>query len=353
MNRLNRLGWIAAVAAGLALAAGCGKGGKPEDGAAMEPAKIHKLTYSVFFPPMHLQAKTAMAWAAEVEKRSGGRIQITVHPGGSLTKADQCWQGVINGVSDLGMSCFAYTPGRFPLLEALDLPLGWPDGLTATRVATALAAKYDPAEIRGAKLLYVHAHGPGILATKKPVRSLGDLKDMKIRGTGLSAGIAAALGATAVGMPQPETYDALQKGVVEGTFCPIETLKGWKQGEVIASITDTKAIGYTTAMFVAMNQKSWDALPADLQQILTDVSAEFVEQHGRAWNQADADGLAFAQGLGREIIPLSAEEEARWKAAVAPIVETYLAQTAEKGLPGADFLKDAQALIAEARASQP
>ena len=344
------LGWMLAAIAGVALAAGCGKKEASADAAA---AKTYKLTYSIFFPPMHVQAKTGMEWAAEVEKRSGGRIQITVHPGGTLTKADQCWQGVLGGISDLGMSCFAYTPGRFPLLEALDLPLGWPDGLTATRTATALAAKYNPAEIQGAKILYIHAHGPGILATKKPVRALEDLKNMKIRGTGLSAGIATALGATAVGMPQPETYDALQKGVVEGTFCPIETLKGWKQGEVIEFVTDTKAIGYTTAMFVAMNQKSWDALPADLQQILTDVSAEFVDRHGAAWNQADAEGLEFVQGLNREIIALSADEEARWKAAVEPIVAKYLAQTAEKGLPGADFLKDVQTMIAEARAAQP
>jgi TRAP-type C4-dicarboxylate transport system substrate-binding protein len=350
MNGQIRIGWILAAALGLALAPGCGN---KEKSGGEGAAQTFKLTYSVFFPPMHVQAKTAMDWAAEVEKRSGGRIQITVHPGGSLTKADQCWQGVLSGISDLGMSCFAYTPGRFPLLEALDLPLGWPDGLTATRGATALAAKYNPAEIQGAKLLYVHGHGPGILATKKPVRALEDLKNMKIRGTGLSAGIATALGATAVGMPQPETYDALQKGVVEGTFCPIETLKGWKQGEVIEFVTDTKAIGYTTAMFVAMNQKSWDALPADLQKILTDVSAEWVDKHGQAWNQADQDGLAFVKELGREIITLSPEEEARWKAQVAPIVEKYLAQTAEKGLPGAEFLAEVQALIAEARSPQP
>jgi len=336
---------VLAAMAGLALAMGCGKGQK--EGGAEAAAKPYKLTYSIFFPPMHIQAKTGMDWAAEIEKRSEGRIHITVHAGGSLTKADQCWQGVINGISDLGMSCFAYTPGRFPLLEALDLPLGWPDGLTATRVATALAAKYNPAEIQGAKILYVHAHGPGILATKKPVRALDDLRNMRIRGTGLSAGIASALGATAVGMPQPETYDALQKGVVEGTFCPIETLKGWKQGEVIEYVTDTKAIGYTTAMFVAMNQKSWDALPADLQKILADVSAEFVDRHGQAWNQADAEGLEFVKGLDREIIALSPEEEARWKEQVAPIVDKYLAQAAEKGLPGAEFLAEVQAMIAQ------
>ena len=345
------LGWMLAAIAGAGLVAGCGKKEASADGAAA--AKTYKLTYSIFFPPMHVQAKTGMEWAAEVERRSGGRLQIAVHPGGTLTKADQCWQGVLGGISDLGMSCFAYTPGRFPLLEALDLPLGWPDGLTATRTATALAAKYNPAEIQGAKILYIHAHGPGILATKKPVRALEDLKNMKIRGTGLSAGIATALGATAVGMPQPETYDALQKGVVEGTFCPIETLKGWKQGEVIEFVTDTKAIGYTTSMFVAMNLKSWEALPADLQQIVSEVSAEWVDKHGQAWDQADAEGLEYAKSLNREIITLSPEQEELWKQQVAPIVAAYLEQTKAKGLPGEEFLKDAQRMIAESVALQP
>ena len=69
--------------------------------------------------------------------------------------------------------------------------------------------------------------------------------------------------------------------------------------------------------------------------------------------KADAEGLEFVKGLGREIITLPALENDRWKAAVEPIVEKYLLQTAEKGLPGADFLKDAQTMIAEARAAQP
>lgn len=344
MKTLTRLVGLGVV---LMLAAGCG--GKARDGAAPE----YKLTYSIFFPPMHIQAQKGTEWAREVEKRTEGRVQITVHAGGSLTKADQCWQGVISGVSDLGMSCFAYTPGRFPLLEGLDLPLGWPDGLTATRAATALANKYNPAEIQGAKILYIHAHGPGILATKKPVRNIWELKGMKIRGTGLSAGIASALGATAVGMPQPETYDALQKGVVEGTLCPVETLKGWKQGEVISYVTDTKIIGYTTAMFVAMNQRTWEGLPEDIRQIITEVSAEWVDKHGEAWNEADEEGWAFVKELGRQVIELDPEDATHWTQRVVPILDYYVAQTTERGLPGAEFLKDAQAMIAEANAAQP
>lgn len=309
-----------------------------------------RLTYSIFFPPMHVQTQTARAWADEITRRTNGRVEIRTYPSGSLTKPEQCWQGVLSGISDLGMSCFAYTPGRFPLLEGLDLPLEWPDGLIATRVATALARKYEPRELTGAKLLVIHAHGPGVLATREPVHRLEDLKNRRIRGTGLSAGLVSLLGGTPVGMPQSETYDALQKGVVEGTFCPVETLKGWRQGEVIQCVADTKAVGYTTSMFVAMNADTWNALPPDIQQIFLDVSDEYVDRHGQAWNDADDAGWAFVRELGRTVTTLSPEEEDRWRAAVAPVKAAYVARCAAKGLPGAEFLADAESLIAAEKA---
>ena len=347
MKNMLRKTWRCAAVLVLALAAGCGKGPEGGEGAAQ---KVHNLTYSIFFPPMHIQAREGIAWAEEIEKRSGGRIRITVHPGGSLTKADQCWQGVLNGISDIGMSCLAYTPGRFPLLEAIDLPLGWPDGLTATRAATALAAKYNPEETAGAKLLYVHAHGPGVLATKKPVSGLADLKGMKIRATGFCSKIAESLGGSPVSMPQGETYEALQKGVVDATFCPVETLKGWKQGEVIQNLTDSRCIGYTTAFFVVMNKEKWAALPPEAQRVIEEVSAEWVVKHGQAWNEADAEGLAFVKELKRSIIELSAEEQAAWTARVAPLLTAYAAGADEKGLPGAAFLEALKKQVAEARA---
>jgi TRAP-type transport system periplasmic protein len=67
-------------------------------------------------------------------------------------------------------------------------------------------------------------------------------------------------------MPQPDTYEALSRNVVDATLCPIETLKGWKQGEVISSVTDATAVGYTTAMFVVMNKAKWDSLPAGMSR---------------------------------------------------------------------------------------
>jgi TRAP-type transport system periplasmic protein len=130
--------------------------------------------------------------------------------------------------------CFAYTAGRFPVMEALDLPMGYPNGYTATMVANDFYNKFKPAEISGVKMLYLHAHGPGLLHSRKPVSKLEDLRGLKVRCTGFSAKAATAhLGAVPVAMAQGAAYEALQKGVVEATFAPIEVLKGWKQAEVI------------------------------------------------------------------------------------------------------------------------
>ncbi len=321
-------------------------------GAASKDRPI-ELSYSIFFPDVHIQCQTAKAWAEEIGKRTDGRVKITIHPGGTLTAADKCYKGVVDGISDIGMSCFAYTRGSFPLLEGLDLPVGYPDGMTATKIATELAMKYQPKEISDVHLLLVHAHGPGILASKKAVRTLDDMKGLRVRATGLSTKIVEALGGNPVAMPQGDTYEALQKGVVEATLCPIETLKGWKQGEAINFVTDSSHIGYTTAMFVAMNRRAWDRLPPDIQKVFTETSREWVARHGAAWDKADEDGRAFLKELNREIIPLSPEQKAEWKNRVQPILDDYLKAARERDLPGEQFLGDIQRLVAQPLGSQP
>jgi len=336
---------------GAGLISGCGK---PEAAAPTAPAvQPVRLTYSVFFPPTHVHCKLAVEWAAEVEKRSGGRLKIDVIPGGALTKPDQCYEGVVNGISDIGMSCFAYTRGRFPLLEGLDLPVGYPDGVAATRIANELIAKYrnDLKELQDTHLLYVHAHGPGILASKKAVRTLDDLKGMKVRATGLSSKIVESLGGAPVGMSQGETYEALQKGVVEATLCPVETLKGWKQGEVISFVTEASALGYTTTMFVTMNPAKWDKLSPELQQIVSAVSGEWVAKHGEAWNAADAEGREFVARLSHETIVLAPDQQTAWQERIAPVLQDFAARSTQKGLPGAALLKDLQELVAAAKSA--
>ncbi|MBN2049068.1 MAG: TRAP transporter substrate-binding protein [Spirochaetales bacterium] len=326
------------------LLSGC-DGKKDSAASAGTDEKTYEFNYAVFFPATHLQAQTAESWAREVEKRSDGRIKITMFHGGTLSNATQTYEAVVSGIADLGMSVFAYTRGRFPLLEGLDLPLGYPDGKTATRVANDILKKHTLAELCDVHVLYLHAHGPGILASKKPVNTVADMAGMKIRATGLSAKIVSALGGTPVSMGQGDTYEALQKGVVDATFCPVETLKGWKQGEVIDYVVDTRAIGYTTAMFAVMNKDKWDALPEDLQGIITEVSEEWIDKHGEAWDAIDEEGEAFVRDLGKTFVDLSPAEEDTLVKAMEGIYEEFVQTTEAQGLPGEAFLQDLQALL--------
>ncbi len=312
---------------------------------APEPETI-TLSYSIFFPPTHGQCKAGLAWAKEIEKRTKGRVAIDVFPGGTLTKAKECYSGVVNGISDIGMSCFAYTRGRFPLMEAVDLPMGYPSGKAATHVANAFYKAMKPAELDDVKVLYLHAHGPGLLHTRKPVKKLEDLKGMKIRSTGLSAKVVEALGGIPVAMPQGETYEALQKGVVEGTFGPIETLKGWRQAEVVDYTTECYGVGYTTTMFVVMNKDKWNALPGDVKTVFDEVSREWIDVHAATWDENDVEGRAFTLSMDNEIISLSGDESKRWVDAVRPIIDGYRTAAAEKGLPADAAVAKIKELIA-------
>lgn len=327
----------------LLLFSGCAK--KEESAGSSAKKQTYKFNYAVFFPATHLQAQTAEAWAKEVESRTDGQIQITLFPGGTLSKAAQTYEAVVTGVADMGMSVFAYSKGRFPLLEGLDLPVGYPDGVTATKIANEMVKKYQPEELSDVHVLYLHAHGPGILASRKEIKSPSDVASMKVRATGLSAKIVTALGGTPISMSQGDTYESLQKGVVDATFCPIETLKGWKQGEVIDYVVDTKAIGYTTTMFVVMNNDKWASLPEDLQKILTEVSEEWVYEQGAAWDESDKQGEAFVKELGKTFISLSDADNEVLVEAMAPVYAEYTAAAAEKGLPGDEFLNDIRGML--------
>ncbi|MGQ9647631.1 MAG: TRAP transporter substrate-binding protein [Thermodesulfobacteriota bacterium] len=297
-----------------------------------------KLSYSVFFPPTHKNAILATEWAKEIEKRTGGKVQITVFPGGTLTPADKCYDGVVKGISDIGFSVLAYTRGKFPLTEVSDLPVGLKTGLVASKVINEYYKKFKPKEFDEVKIMYLHGHGPGILHTKKEVKKLEDLKGMKIRCTGMAAKIVGALGATPVAMPMGETYDAISRGVVDGSMAPQEALQGWKWGEVVKYTIENFGSSYSTGFFVVMNKDKWNALPPDVQKIIEQVNEEYIEKQGKLWDEIDKEGRDYTIARGNKIISLSPDEDRRWEKAVKPLLDEYKKNMKDKGLPGEEVL---------------
>ena len=316
-----------------------------------KPKAQFRLTYNIFFPASHGAAKLGKQWAEEVEKRTNGAVVVDVYPGSVLSTDSENFNGVVFGSTDVGMSCFAYSRGLFPLIEVLDLPWGYPNGTSATRIANAFIQHFQPEELADVELMYAHAHGPGVLASNLPVHTFDDMKGQRIRGTGVTARAVKCLGADAVGLSQGDTYEALRKGVVQGTLCPIETLCGWKQGEVIQAVTRIPSLGYTTAMFVVMNKKSWARLPAEIQQVIRDINAEWIGKHGDLWDAMDAEGEAFVRKLGREIIELPPEEDAKAREALKPLLDGWANGAEKKGLPGNEAVAFLREEIAKAQAA--
>jgi TRAP-type C4-dicarboxylate transport system substrate-binding protein len=214
------------------------------------------------------------------------------------------------------------------LTEVADLPLGAKSALASTKLINEFYKKFKPKEFDEVKVMYLHGHGPGILHTKKEVKSLQDLKGMKIRCTGLAAKISEKLGATPVAMPMGETYDALSRGVVDGSLAPYEAPQGYKWGEVVKFTTEDWGAAYSSGMFVVMNKDKWNALPPDIQQIIEKVNEEYIEKQGKD----------YLIGRGNKIVSLSQDENWKWTMAVKPILDEYVKNMKEKGLPGQEVL---------------
>jgi TRAP-type C4-dicarboxylate transport system substrate-binding protein len=187
--------------------------------------------------------------------------------------------------------------------------------------------------------MYLHGHGPGLIHTKgKPVRKLEDMTGLKFRATGTSSLVVKALGGTPVSKPMPETYQMLQKGVVDGSVHPFEANKGWKLAEVTDYATAAYSAAYTTTFFVVMNKDKWNSLPADVQKTIEQINKEWIDKHGAAWDSSDMAGIRFFLNQGNEIIGLDSKEAGRWQTAVAPIVNEYVETLNSKGFNGKEIV---------------
>lgn len=305
------------------------------------------LTYNSMWHAAYGQSKPVADFAKEIEKRTNGRVKITIYHAGALTPPVEIYEGVIKGISDIGQACFAYSPGRFPLSGVYDLPGHYPNGIVNSRIANDIYAKYRPKELEDVHVLYLHNHLPGSISTTKPVKKLEDLKGLRIRGVGGSAKIIRALGAIAVSIPSGESYDALKKGVVDGAGSSPNMLLGYKFAEVTKYTVTSPSSGYTTGFFVVMNIDKWKKLPEDIQKIFTEVSSEFVEHTGKCWNGMEDEGYNWAKQRGHEFTWLSADEDNRWRIAVAGLLDEYDKTIEAKGLPvkGKEVLSYREELI--------
>jgi len=324
--------------------AGCSSASSTDQG--KKPATV-ELKLAHFFPSTHpAETELIQPWAKAVAEATKGQVKITSYPGETLLKADGIYDGVVSGVADIGLSCFSYTRGRFPVLEAFELPgVTYNNSKVASKVAWEGIKQLNPKEIQDTKLLMVTTTGPGDLFTKVPVRSLEDLKGLEIRATGLSAITLKQLGANPVAMPQSDAYEALSKGVVKGNLAPVEVLQGWKHAEVTEYLTRTPFL-YNTLFFVTMNLDKWNSLSPENQKAIEEVSKKYFEEVAISlWDKQDESALKYAfEQKGMKEIKLSDQEANRWITLVKPIQDDFVNKMNEKGFQGQQILDTVKVL---------
>jgi TRAP-type transport system periplasmic protein len=290
--------------------------------------------------PEHFMSVLLDEWAKDLEKRASGRVKVTNYHAATLTTAAQTYDAVAKGVADIANVVPGNTAGRFPLTEALELPVGFPNSATGTRIMNQFYEKFRPKEWDQVKILWLHSQGPGFICTsKKPIYKLEDLKGIKLRAYGGVVGFVRDIGATPVAMPMPEVYEALSKGIVDGVTSSYEVLESRRTGELINYVTENRLSSYSAAFTMAMNKRKWDSLPADVQKIMDQMSIEYIEKSGKAWDAADQSGLRFMEKRSAKKIALSPEEEQKWiEKGQKPFVDDYVKRMKEKGLPGEEAL---------------
>ncbi len=295
-----------------------------------------------------------LPWADKVMEESGGRIKIEIYPSMQLGgKPPALFDQMRDGVIDGGWTIPGYTPGRFPGAEVFELPfLGSMNAEATSRAAWSLYEKYLQDEFKEIKVLAMHVHGPGVIHVRnKSIGSLDDMKGLKLRTpTRIASKMLEAAGATPIGIPVPAFPEALSKGVVDGGVIPWEIVPPLKIHELATSHT---AMGgdralYNTVFIWGMNKTAYDKLPDDLKAVIDNNSGMMASAWaGKAMDTGDGPGRDLTANNGNEIITLSEEETARWRALGEPIVEEWIAEMTAKGLPAAQMVEDARAWVEE------
>ena len=293
-----------------------------------------KLAY--FVGDQHAMSQWLVKWSEQLEKGSGGRIAVKRFPGAQMGPTPGHYDFARTGQADVAWFLHGGTPGRFPLTEIVSLPFMVGSAEIGMKVLNdpGLRAKYLDAEHKGVKVLMLFTHQPGgVHTTKKPIRTLEDMKGMRIRFSNPTIReLVAALGATPVGVPPPEQVEQMQKGTIDGVFIDYGGAGiAFKMGGTVKYSTELYA--YVSSFGVAMNEDFWNKLPADLKKLVIDTTAGKEKEIGEAWDALDVPGKKALIDGGAEAIKLPAADTARIRAVGAQVSEATIKGYEDKGLP--------------------
>jgi TRAP-type transport system periplasmic protein len=288
-------------------------------------------------------------WVKRVEEATKGRVKINVYYSQTLSKGPDAFNAVKNGAADLCWCFHGYWADMTPLADVITLPfLPFDKAEKGSEVLWKLYERFPAMqrEFSDVKPLMLWTSDPYFLITsKKQVKTVEDIKGMKIRVTGgPPTDLMKALGAVPTAIPMPDNYSALDKGVIDGMAAPWEPIQGFRLYEVVKYMT---MIPMSATYFsLSANKQKWESLPKDVQQAILGVSGlEGSKFWGRNFFDSAEQGVRDAlKKANRELIryDVPPQEVARWrKIAGEPLWADWVKRMEAKGRTDARRVLDA------------
>jgi TRAP-type C4-dicarboxylate transport system substrate-binding protein len=313
------------------LAATAMSGLRSTPASAAEELKLHS-----FVPPTHvIWTDVITPWSQEVARLSNNELTVRLFPSMQLGgKPAELYRQTVQGIVDATFTLPGYTSADFPMMALTELPGTAISAEDGTRKLWANFDKFLARDFKDTKVLMLwNSDTASLMSKNKPIRTLEDLKGMKIRT--LSAAQSAqleALGATPIDMPVTQIYNALDRGVIDATMIPMSAALDFKLIEVARYFTVDAPLG-RSPFLVAMNKNRYERLPAHLRKIIDDTTGLALSLKGAAtYDRKNKEALEAARKT-REVIPLSAEERKRWLEAFKPLIARTVEQGEQAGLP--------------------
>ena len=287
---------------------------------------------------------------AALEKMTNGKIKAEGNWGATVHSVAEGRRATRAGLSHMAACYSLYTAKDYNMVHGLGMPFLFENSHEAVAVAEELYAQYlkDEFEKYGVLIAREAQTSPYHMYTRhKPINRMEDVRGMKVRaGGGTHAKIIAALGGVQTNMPAADTYTALQRGMLDAAHFGDAIAPAFKLFEVTKYRT-TNGFNQITVEY-CLNKEFWEGLPADLQVAFNAWLRQLAQAEAQGfYSYEDVVGITKAKAAGIEVIDLSPEELARWKAAVAPLTDEWIAEQEQAGRPAKQFIADVKALSAK------
>lgn len=302
------------------------------------------LRYAFFAPIESFPGVQMKEWSKRLGKATDGEVSVEHFAGGTLLESGDIFDGVSEGVVDVGMDSPAYDTNRFPLSSVVTLPLGFECSQSASMTMLDLLEEYQPKEFEGYKIVTAFTTEPAYIQTKEPVDETSDLKGLELRTSGALTPALEALGAAPVGLPMPEVAQSLQTGVIDGYVSSREVLKDFGLAEQVGAWTDY-SFGVSNTFVAVMDQQRFDELPQEAKDAIDDLRPKmstFASQYHDEENVDDA--LEFAKQKGVERVTPTQGQTQQWDERQQALVDRWLEQVEGNDFDPREVLDRARAL---------